>query len=438
MKTKKILVLATLLTVSASVFAQKTGRVIIPEKNLKFKANDDFTEVTITDFVYDKYEESRKFDGKFLEVPSKIQGVPVTAIQNDRIDVFGRYSDEIEGLYIPDCVKTIGERAFEGSRFKTIRLPSGLKEIPSFCFYSCFAENIEIPDSVKEIGQEAFKCAHHLKTVNIPAGVQLSSEAFDSCSMQTLIFPKGRIYFDSASSTPFANCNNLEKIIIPPEFEVIINENRPYGSTRATLTNYDINGDKINANFALQKQIKAVKLRYRNEVEAEEKLPVYQEEYNSLYKAGNYKEAIEKAKAALKLSYTSDDVEHWRTLLLNAQLEEYFLSSNIKDLEATGSVAENGKDFEFRISLEKNELYSSYYKEFKCRDSLEQSFRVKEDLFLEHLNKATGKEYKIQELDGKYYLSRPLTKEELSAAKKAQKKDKLKSYKDSFMKILKD
>ena len=198
MKTKKILVLATLLTVSASVFAQKTGRVIIPEKNLKFKANDDFTEVTITNFVYDSYEESRKFDGKFLEVPSKIQGVPVTAIKSDYDDrsVFGSSSTrEIEGLYIPDCVKTIGSYAFESSGFKTIRLPMGLKEIPSFCFRDCFAENIEIPESVKEIGQEAFKCAH-LKTVNIPAGVQLSSGAFDSCSMQTLIFPKGRkIYF---------------------------------------------------------------------------------------------------------------------------------------------------------------------------------------------------------------------------------------------------
>lgn len=437
MKTKKILVLATLLTVSASVFAQKTGRVIIPEKNLKFKANDDFTEVTITDFVYDKYEESRKFDGKFLEVPSKIQGVPVTAIQNEfGRDVFGSYSDEIEGLYIPDCVKTIGEHAFEGSRFKTIRLPSGLKEIPSFCFRDCFAENIEIPESVKEIGQEAFEHAY-LKTVNIPAGVQLSSGAFDSCSMQTLIFPKGRIYFASAGAAPFANCNNLEKIVIPPEFEVIINENRPYYNTKETLTNYDINGDKINANFALQKQIKAVKLRYRNEVEAEEKLPVYQEEYNSLFKSGKYNEAIGKADEALNLSYTADDKQHWRALLLNAQLEEYFLPANVKELEAKGSVLETDKVFVFRIPLEHYKSYPN--KEFRLSDSLDNSFIVDEDIFLEHLNKATGKEYKIKEFSSsKYYLCRELTKEELSAAKKAQKKDKLKSYKDSFIKMLKD
>lgn len=433
MKTKKILVLATLLTVSASLFAQKTGRVIIPEENLKFEANDDFTEVTITRFVYDRDKESRKFDGKFLEVPSKIQGVPVTAI-GER--AFTSYTREIEGLYIPDCVKTIGERAFEESSFKTIRLPMGLKEIPSFCFYNCFAENIEIPDSVKEIGQEAFEHAY-LKTVNIPAGVQISSDSFSNCKMQTLVFPKGRIYFVSSHSAPFAYCNNLEKLVIPPEFEVIINENRPYYSTRETLTNSDINGDKINANFALQKQIKAVKVRYRNEVEAEEKLPVYQEEYNSLYKSGNYKEAIEKAKAAQKLAYTADDVKHWSTLLLNAQLEEYFLPANVKELEAKGSVLETDKVFAFRIPLEHYQSYPT--KELRLSDSLDNSFRVDEDIFLEHLNKATGKEYKIKEFrSSKYYLCRELTKEELSVAKKAQKKDKLKSYKDSFIKMLKD
>lgn len=436
MKTKKILVLATLLTVSASVFAQKTGRVIIPEKNLKFKANDDFTEVTITDFVYDSYEESRKFDGKFLEVPSKIQGVPVTAIESDYDDrsVFGSSSTrEIEGLYIPDCVKTIGSHAFESSGFKTIRLPMGLKEIPRFCFDSCFAEDIEIPESVEEIGQEAFKNAY-IKTVKLPAGVLIAGDAFNGCKVQTLVFPEGRIYFSSVGNGPFNYCDNLEKLVIPQDFEVIIDD-----GTRETLTTYDINGEKINASFALQKQIKSVKVRYRGEVEAEEKIPVYQEEYNSLYKAGNYKEAIEKAKAAQKLAYfqTADDVKHWSTLLLNAQLEEYFLPANVKELEAKGSVLETDKVFVFRIPLEHYQSYPT--KEFRLSDSLDNSFRVDEDIFLEHLNKATGKEYKIKEFrSSKYYLCRELTKEELSVAKKAQKKDKLKSYKDSFIKMLKD
>lgn len=65
--------------ISIQGFSQNSNRLVIPEENLKFQANADYTEVSITGFIVDP-KADRKFEGEILEIPSSIQGVPVTSV----------------------------------------------------------------------------------------------------------------------------------------------------------------------------------------------------------------------------------------------------------------------------------------------------------------------------------------------------------------------
>ena len=140
--------------------AQNTGRIMIPESKLKFKANEDYTEVTITGCTLGQ-NDYRQANGKWLEIPSKIQGVPVTEIGGGAFEYGGDSSYNV-GLWIPDGIKKLGRAAFYNSNFISIRLPEGLKEIPGAervndhiyidgCFCQCSAKSINIPSTVEYI-----------------------------------------------------------------------------------------------------------------------------------------------------------------------------------------------------------------------------------------------------------------------------------------------
>ena len=306
---KTFLTLALALAFVSAEAAQNTGRILIPESKLKFKANEDYTEVTITGCTLE-WSDYRSVDGKWLEIPSKIQGVPVTKIGDKAFDCKGSSSYKV-GLWIPDCIKELGRAAFYCSDFISIRLPEGLKEIPGKgdykgnyydgCFEYCRAKSINIPSTVERIGDEAF-CQSSLEEAVIPAGCKISTSAFARSNIKKLTFPKGRIYFDiyidesiyySSDSSinqlsyefPFSDCNSLETIVIPKELDILyamtlysnsgryyITGSIVYGDLK--LSNF-ITGNKINDNFALQKQLKAVNVRDKYKVEGEEALALY-------------------------------------------------------------------------------------------------------------------------------------------------------------------
>ncbi|MBO4319143.1 MAG: leucine-rich repeat domain-containing protein, partial [Treponema sp.] len=164
---KKTFLNFLLLSFTISLFAQKnTGRVIIPESNLRFKANDDYTEVKITGFKNDN-----KFMGKILEIPAEIQGVPVTSIGNGAFEYAG-YG--ISGLWIPDCIKKIDEEAFYYSMFSSVRLPNGLETIKPRTFEGCQIKTIELPSSVKKIMAFAFY-GSSLESFTIPEGCEIGN-----------------------------------------------------------------------------------------------------------------------------------------------------------------------------------------------------------------------------------------------------------------------
>jgi hypothetical protein len=68
-----------------------------------------------------------------------------------------RDHQEITQVNLPDCIKTIGEEAFEGcTNLKNISGGSGLQQIKDKAFYECPIETVRIPASVESIGLMAF------------------------------------------------------------------------------------------------------------------------------------------------------------------------------------------------------------------------------------------------------------------------------------------
>lgn len=181
-------------------FAQT--RIIIPESELEFKANEDYSEVTITCFEpknkngicdYDKYRD------KELELPSKIQGVPVTKIEGSPLGGWGNSvsrATRAKLLYIPDSVKIIGPQAFFECQFERVRLPEELKEISCELFKDSYVKNVTIPESVKKIGRAAFANCISLESIVIPKNVEeIENEAFASSGIKTLTVTPSFIVF---------------------------------------------------------------------------------------------------------------------------------------------------------------------------------------------------------------------------------------------------
>ena len=335
---KKYLVSILLLCFAAMAFAQKnTGRVIIPESNLEFKANSDYTEVTITGFKYSSYSENKKFDGRVIEIPSKIQGVPVTAIGREAFTYKG---DGISGLWIPDSVKDIGSYAFQCAYFGSIRLPEGLKTITTGMLNSCRTKSVTIPSSVTKISSWAFSDSE-IESVSIPKGCTIvggsgdSMAAFQNCSkLKSVTFPSGRVYFDAKPIDPdnnwawsgegiFRNCDSLVNISIPKGFEAVYRSE--YDFADHTLADY-ISGKKLSENFSAQKALKSVKVRNAAVVDHE----AYLAAYNQALKSGDYTRAMLLAKQ-YKEYYPYYKSSEW-TAKYNEAIEKPYLDAYNKAL----------------------------------------------------------------------------------------------------------
>lgn len=101
---------------------------------------------------------------------------------------------KVEEIVIPDTVTEIGKNAFWGcTSLKRVKLPSGLKTIPEYCFNDCSLESVEFPDGLEEIGAGAFFCELYegakvertdmsFTEVVIPASVKsIGATAFEGC-----------------------------------------------------------------------------------------------------------------------------------------------------------------------------------------------------------------------------------------------------------------
>lgn len=119
-------------------------------------------------------------------------------------------------VVIPDCVTSIGERAFSGCwRITSIDIPDSVTSIGDGAFFGCDSlKSIVIPNGVTSIGDNAFNGCRSLTSVTIPdSATSIGDHAFYGCSSLTsIVIPDG---VTSIGDGAFTGCSNLTSVTIP-------------------------------------------------------------------------------------------------------------------------------------------------------------------------------------------------------------------------------
>ena len=106
---------------------------------------------------------------------------------------------------IPEGIKSIGRRAFDGTYIASAPMPNSLKSIADYAFQSCsHLTSVVIPDSVTSIGAYAFRMCSNLTTVSLGSSVRMvGTEAFANCARMTDMY----CY---ATQVPYAATNTFK------------------------------------------------------------------------------------------------------------------------------------------------------------------------------------------------------------------------------------
>lgn len=128
-----------------------------------------------------------------VEIPSQINGVAVTKIENTVVvNVHGDVKFEnfhLKGakhLIIPDSVNDINLSFYGTENLETVRLPKGVKVLPSFCFAGAkklYKINLEY---VEAISSFSFEGCTSLREVNLLNAKRVGTKAFNSTENLTI------------------------------------------------------------------------------------------------------------------------------------------------------------------------------------------------------------------------------------------------------------
>ena len=148
--------------------------------------------------------------GNDIVIPSTYNGKPVTEIGESAFA-----NTYITSIKIPNTVKTIGEKAFDGcSSLTNVEMPNSMESMGYFVFRGCSSLiSIKIPDGVTSIGESAFDGCSSLTSIEIPDSViDIVGGAFCYCSSLTSIeLPEGI----TNVGWLFRGCSSLTSIEIP-------------------------------------------------------------------------------------------------------------------------------------------------------------------------------------------------------------------------------
>ncbi len=135
--------------------------------------------IVITDC--DEYAEN-------VEIPSEIDGVPVTEI---------------------------GDRAFHFCNLQTVTIPDGITRIGSFAFLNCdYLTELVIPDSVTEMGEQSVSQCESLSAVTLSANAPVLPYCFLSfCDqLESITIPEG---VTTIETDALIGCDALTEITVP-------------------------------------------------------------------------------------------------------------------------------------------------------------------------------------------------------------------------------
>lgn len=122
----------------------------------------------------------------------------------------------LAGCKIPadGSVKTIGKRAFNMRKIKSIEIPQGVVKIGNYAFTGCAElSEVKLPLTLREIGDCAFSQCAALKSIALPKGLKrIGVSAFAFSGLVDIELPAGLEYLGSN-----AFCNSaLTKISLAP------------------------------------------------------------------------------------------------------------------------------------------------------------------------------------------------------------------------------
>lgn len=149
---------------------------------------------------------------------------------------------------VPEGVEVIDEHAFEGvCDFRTVSLPSTLKEIGYRAFAESTLQGIVIPEGVTLIGEEAFEYCRNLMYIDLPMSVsEVGNNCFDDTNIANVVirnnvFAMGTDPFDyvecfygytSSTTQTYAN-NEMECAFVPIDDSSIGHSYVPFEYTKA-------------------------------------------------------------------------------------------------------------------------------------------------------------------------------------------------------------
>ena len=118
-------------------------------------------------------------------------------------------------IIIPDGVKVIGKRVFEGcEKIKHVIIPNSVTMIDKYAFRRSGLIDIKIPDSVKIIESQAFEGCYDLKNVRLSNNIEeIRWGLFKDChKLDSLRIPDG---VESIWNVAFEYCYELKDVYIP-------------------------------------------------------------------------------------------------------------------------------------------------------------------------------------------------------------------------------
>lgn len=148
-----------------------------------------------------------------LTIPSKFNGLPVTAIANNPNY---RYPSAITNVTIPSSVTSLGNNAFANfTSLPDIVIPNTVTNLGAGAFQSCTSlTNVVLSSKITTLGPSTFTGCTGLQTFAVPANItDIEDHAFYDCtSLLSITIPEGVTNIGYAT---FADCIALGGIQLP-------------------------------------------------------------------------------------------------------------------------------------------------------------------------------------------------------------------------------
>lgn len=133
------------------------------------------------------------------------------------VKIIARYaffSTNIDSIIIPKSVTNISDYAFYGSDVSTMQIPDSVKVIGDGAFLNCnWLTCLSVGNGVQKIGKEAFKGCTNLESITLnSAGDIIKTDTFRECkALKSITIPKG---VKTIETRAFFECSNLESVTI--------------------------------------------------------------------------------------------------------------------------------------------------------------------------------------------------------------------------------